>query len=116
MENDAVGVGVLLIPAVIGIGLYVFACYCLQQICVKAGKDPGGLIWVPILQMIPLFDAAGLNPLLILLFLVPVANVVIAIILWVKLCEARGKPGWLGILSIIPGLNLALILYLAFAE
>ncbi|MCX5759276.1 MAG: hypothetical protein NTU83_12360, partial [Candidatus Hydrogenedentes bacterium] len=60
--------------------------------------------------------AAGMNLAWLLLFFVLIANVVVTIMLWMKLSEARGKPSWLGILAIIPGFNLFLILYLALSE
>jgi hypothetical protein len=36
--------------------------------------------------------------------------------MWVKICQARGKSGWLVILMFIPLLNIFFILYLAFSE
>jgi hypothetical protein len=36
--------------------------------------------------------------------------------MWVKICQARGKSGWLVILRIIPIANLILLVYLAFSE
>jgi len=95
---------------------YVFFCICAKRICLKARVDPGVLIWIPILQLIPMFQAAKLNPLWIIGLIVPILNIVVAVMLWWKLCEALGKPGVLGLLMLIPLLNIGLIVYLAFAD
>ena len=47
----------------LGIALlvYLFHCYCCMLICVKTGKPPGVLIWIPVLQLYPLIRAAGMS-------------------------------------------------------
>jgi membrane-associated HD superfamily phosphohydrolase len=101
---------------VIGLILYVFFCICAKRICLKARVDPGILIWIPIVQLIPMFQAAKLNPLWIIGLFVPILNIVVAVMLWWKLCEALNKPGVLGLIILIPVFNLGLVLYLAFAD
>ena len=96
-------------------GVYVFFSYCCKRICEKAGEDPGIMIWIPIAQYIPLLRVAQMPPLLVLLFLVPVVNVVLIVVLWAKICSALGKSPWLVILLFVPILNLALLCYLAFS-
>jgi len=54
----------------------VFFSYCLKLICEKANVDPGVMIWIPLVQLIPMATVANLNPLLLLLYLVPLVNVV----------------------------------------
>jgi hypothetical protein len=51
-----------LVMLVCGVAIYVFYSYCLKRIVEKCGETPGGIIWVPILQMIPLFRVAKMNP------------------------------------------------------
>jgi len=99
-----------------GVSIYVFACYCMKLICEKSGSEAGVLVWIPILQVIPMLKAAKMNPLWIIGLLVPLLNIIVAVVLWVKLCEARGKASWLGVLSLVPIANLGLILYLAFSD
>jgi hypothetical protein len=43
-------------------------------------------------------------------------NVIVSIVMWVKICQALGKSGWLVIMMFIPLVNLAFIPYLAFSE
>ncbi len=114
--SSTIPAAAMLVAVLIGLGMYLFGCYCLKLICEKAGNDPGILIWIPLLQMIPLFTAADLSLVWFILLFVPFINIVATIMLWMKLSEARGKPSWLGILIIIPGFNLFLLLYLAFSE
>jgi len=67
-------------------------------------------------RYIPLLQIAKLPEWLVILLLVPLVNVVVFILMWAKVCEARGKSPWLVILWFIPVVNLAFIPYLAFSE
>ena len=120
MDNDSSsGLGGLLgglFALVIAVGLYVFVCYCLKLICEKAGHQPGVLIWIPIANLVPLLTVAKLPIWFIILFFIPLVNFFIGIYLWVKICQARGKSGWLAILLFIPVLKIAFLPYLAFSE
>jgi len=51
-----------------------------------------------------------------LLFLVPLVKVVIAIMVWMAMAEARGKPSWWGILTIVPVANLVVPGVLAWSD
>ena len=37
----------------IGLALYLFTCFCFKRICEKCKVDPGIMIWIPIVQLIP---------------------------------------------------------------
>jgi hypothetical protein len=118
-HSSSGGIGGLLaglVGLVVAVGLYVFVCYCLKLICEKAGHPPGVLIWIPIVQFVPLLTVAKLPVWFIILLLIPVVNLVITIVMWVKICQARGKPGWTAILLLVPLVNIAVIPYLAFSE
>ena len=52
----------------------------------------------------------------VFLFLIPIANIVFAILVMWKICEARNKPGWLAILMIVPVANLIIFGILAFTD
>ena len=49
-------------------------------------------------------------------FFIPLVNIVIAVIVWMGIVEARGKPSWLGILMLIPVVNIIIPGFLAFTE
>ncbi len=105
-----------IITIVIPIVIYVFYCYCTKLICENVGTEPGIIIWIPILQLIPLMRAAGLNPWLALVYLVPFINIVFLFYHWIKICTALDKSPWLVVLFVIPVLNIAVIPYLAFSS
>lgn len=117
-EAVAAGAGILVfgIALLISVALYIFVCYCLKLICEKCGKQPGILIWIPIVQFIPLLEIAGMATWMIILFFIPIANLVVLVMMWAKICIARGKSPWLVILLFIPIANIIFIPYLAFSE
>lgn len=79
----------------------VVAIVALWKIFVKAG-EPGWAAIIPLYNTYTLVKIAGLNPLLFLLFLVPVVNVVFAIYVMIKVGEAFGKSvGWSVIFLVI---------------
>jgi hypothetical protein len=89
---------------------YVFNCYCHRLICEKAGKKPGVLIWLPVLQIIPMFEAAGMSLLWVLL--PPLAPIV-----WCfKIAKARGKSAGVGFALLLPVIGFFTFLYLAFSD
>ena len=55
--NNAVGAGFGLVFLLLSLVVYLFACYLMKRICEKAGGEPGILIWIPILQIIPMLKA-----------------------------------------------------------
>lgn len=82
---------VLLVMLAIWLAVYVFYSYCLKRLVEKCGENPGAIIWVPILQMIPLFRIAKMNPWMILLMLIPVVNLVIIVMVWIKVLAVLGR-------------------------
>ena len=98
----------------IAIAFFVFFSYCLKLICEKANVDPGILIWIPFIQMIPMATVAGINPFLLLLYFVPLVNLVFAAYHWAKVCIAIDKSPWLVVLLFIPVVNIAFVPLLAF--
>ena len=114
----ALGVGLvmLLIFLVIGLAFYLFFCFCCKRICEKCGTPPGVLIWIPIVNLIPLLQVAKMPVWMIILFFIPLVNFVVAVMMWAKICTARGKSPWLVIMMFIPLVNLAFLPYPAFSD
>ena len=114
----AVGIGLvmLMVILVISLACYLFFCYCAKRICEKCGTPPGVLIWIPIVNLIPLLQVAKMPVWMILLFFIPLVNLVVAVMMWAKICTARGKSPWLVVMMFIPLVNIAFIPYLAFSE
>jgi len=109
-RNFLIGIAVLLVA------IYGFYCFCCRLICIKTGEDPGLLIWLPGLQMIPLLKAAGISPWWFLGCFVPVLNIVVTIMWCLKIAEARNKSAWVGFFLIFPVTSLFAFLYLAFSD
>lgn len=100
----------LIMIAAIGLFIYLFFSYCNKMICEKAGKKPGILVWLPIAQVFPMFEAANMSPLWILLF--PIAPFVWSF----KIATACGKNAFVGFLLLVPGISFFAYLYLAFSD
>ena len=52
----------------------------------------------------------------IILFMIPIVNIVIIIMVWMGMAEARQKPNWWGILAIVPLVNMVVPGYLAWSD
>jgi hypothetical protein len=96
--------------------LYLLMCYCSMLICRKSGHPPGALVWIPVLQLIPLLRAAQMSPAWILAFFVPVLNVVAQIVWSFSISKARGKSAWVGFFLLLPITSLIAYLYLALSD
>ena len=108
------GLGMLMFILVFALAFYVFACFCYKRICEKCGVTPGVLVWIPIVQFIPLLQVAKMPLWMIILVFIPLVNIVILVMMWVKICQARGKSGWLVIVLFIPIANLIFLPYWPF--
>jgi hypothetical protein len=106
----------LLIIAGAVLALFLFHSFCCKLICEKAGSEPGPLIWIPILQLLPLLKAANMSPWWFLGFLVPVVNLAAQVLWCIKISQARGKSIVVGLLLIFPLTSLFALLYLAFSD
>jgi hypothetical protein len=96
--------------------VYFFFCYCSMLICQKAGTEPGALVWLPVLQLVPLVRAAGMPPVWVLAFIIPGVNLLAQVIWSFRIAQARRKGVGIAILLLLPVTNLLAFLYLAFSE
>lgn len=95
--------------------VHLFFCYCFMVLCRKTGVPAGFLVWIPILQLIPLVRAARMSPFWAIIFLLPVLNIVAQIVWSFKISKARGFGAGLGFLLLLPIINFFAFLYLTFA-
>jgi uncharacterized protein DUF5684 len=96
--------------------LYLLSCYCGLLICQKTGNPAGALVWIPVLQLIPLLRAAGMSPAWLLAFLMPVLNIVAQIVWSLNIVKARGKSAWVAFFLVLPVTTIFAYLYLAFSN
>ena len=95
---------------------WILWCYCLKRMCRKAGTESGVLIWLPVLQLFPLHQAAHISGFLVLLYFVPLIGGIVFIYWALKMCEAVGKTKWLALPLLLPGFNVLTVAYLAFSK
>lgn len=101
--------------AAIALLVYLFHCFCCLLICRKTGHPPGALVWVPVLQLVPLIRAAGMSGWWFLGYCIPVLNIVAQVLWSFNIAKARGKSVWVGVLLLLPIASLFAFLYLAFS-
>lgn len=102
---------------------YIYVCSCLFLIAKKTGTPARWRAWVPIANLFLMCDIASISYwwlLLILTGAVPLLGIFaqagLVIFLWNRIALARGKPGWLGFLMIIPLAGFFITGYLAFSK
>ncbi|MHB1390195.1 MAG: DUF5684 domain-containing protein [Thermoleophilia bacterium] len=100
----------------LSLAIYVYYAVSLMTIANKTGTPNAWMAWVPILNVYLMCLVAGKPGWWLILFLIPIVNLIVAIILWIAIAEARGFPSWWGILLIVPVVNVIVPGYLAFAE
>lgn len=101
---------------VVMLAFYIFFCFCAKKVCEKCGKDPGILIWIPIVQLIPLMEIAGMQTWMIILAFIPIASIIFSVMLLLGLAKARNKNPVLLFAMAILCLGLPVMPYLAFSE
>jgi hypothetical protein len=104
---------------VFGIGIlicYVYMALAVQTIAAKTNTENAWLAWIPVVNIILLLNIAKKPIWWFILFLVPLVNIVIAILVWMGVAEARHKPNWWGILLIVPVIGIIVPGYLAWSD
>lgn len=115
------------VPALLGASffgffmLFALACYvyvalALQTIAQKTNTENPWFAWVPILNIILMLNVAKKPIWWIILFLIPIVNIVIAVMVWMAVAEARNKPSWWGVLMLVPVVSLIVPGYLAWSD
>jgi hypothetical protein len=111
-----IGIGMIIVWLVI----YVFFAFCLAHMAKKMGRPFGKsfiLALIPIVNIFWLIGLAGKPYWWFILFLIPIANIVAMILIWMSLAEKRGYPNWWGILiGLVPIVNIVLFLIIVFGK
>jgi len=112
----ALGGVFLLVMLAICAAFYIYVALALQTIAQKTNTENGWLAWIPIVNIVLMCNIAKKPVWWIILCLIPLVNIVIFIILWMGIAEARNKPSWWGILMIVPVVSLIVPGYLAWSD
>ena len=116
MAAAGLGIGLIMVFLIIGAAAYVYMSLALQTIADKTKTENSWLAWIPIANLVLMLNIAKKPMWWIILFFVPIVNIVIAIMVWMAVAEARGKPSWWGILTIVPVANLIVPGVLAWSD
>jgi hypothetical protein len=104
-------VGIVIVAA-----LYVYMALALQTIATKTNTENPWLAWIPIVHIILMLNIAKKPIWWFILFFIPLVGIVMAIIVWMGIAEARNKPNWWGILIIVPVVGIIVPGYLAWSD
>jgi len=96
--------------------IYVYMALALMTIATKTNTPNGWLAWIPIANLFLMLTIAQKPAWWFVLCLIPLVNIVIFIILWMAIAEARHKPNWWGILMLVPLVNFIVPGYLAWSD
>lgn len=107
--------GFILVWSAIGLASYVYSALALMKIGKGLGYQSSWYAWIPILNMVMLFNLGNQNPWLILLMLIPGIGALIlgilTIIALANIAEKRGYDKVIALISLIP-LGAYVLLYL----
>ena len=110
--------------AVIGLALYVYAALALMTIAQRTKTENPWLAWIPFANLY-LMTQIGKVPwwtllIVVLAGFIPVVGMLAALVImlwwWWKIAEARHRPGWWGVLMLLPVVNLVLMGMLAWSK
>ena len=84
---------------------YVWFAYWLYQMAQARGLEYPWFAWIPVLNIVCMWQLSGLDILWVILCFVPCANIVALIYIWMEIADSCGEERWFGILMIIPVVN-----------
>src|SRR5262245_55193735 len=104
------------LPLAVGLVFYVYLSFCIYKIAQKGGAENPWMPWLPIVDMLLLSEIAGKPMWWIILFFIPIVNIVVSVLLWMAVAEVLRKPAWVGVLIIVPCIGIFVPGYLAFSD
>jgi hypothetical protein len=98
------------------IGLYIYAGLCLFLIAKKLDVPAPWTAWIPLVNLWTLVACAGKPAWWLVLCFIPLVNAFVFIYLYMCITENLGKDKWLGLLMLVPVVNLIFLGWLAFSK
>jgi hypothetical protein len=119
-QLEEIGLMPIAIVLAFSLFIYLFFSYCLYRIARKLDVRFAWLAWLPVAQLWPLVGSAG-KPwwwvfLLVLVSVIPPLSIVLFVYIWMLITGNLGKNRWLGLLSIVPAINVLFLAYLVFSK
>jgi hypothetical protein len=119
----ALGTGVIVGAIILLLAIYIYSAFALMTIANRRGTPNGWLAFIPIANVYlvtQIGKQSGWWTLGLLAAIIPVlgglAVLALMIFLYWKLAEACKRPGWWGILLVVPIVNLIMIGILAWGK
>ncbi|MEM7008632.1 MAG: DUF5684 domain-containing protein [Thermodesulfobacteriota bacterium] len=100
----------------VAILVFIFLFYCIKILARKTDTKNENFAWIPILNVYLLCKIARKPGWWVILFLIPIVNIIISTIIWMNISELRGRSKWLGLICLFPYAVILLIPYLAFFD
>lgn len=118
------GLAALGFAIVIGLAVYIYSAWAIMTLAQKTKTDNAWLAWIPIANLFLVANIAGLpwwTALVVLLagwipFVGQIAAAAIVAWWFYEIAQKRNYEGWVGILMIIPFVNLVILGVLAFND
>lgn len=96
--------------------LYLYGCTCIYRLALKAESVFAAGAFIPVVQQFVLADAAGVSLAWGVLLWFPGINIMALVVIGVGLAQQRGRAGSLGLLMLIPGVNMLFLGWLAYTD
>jgi hypothetical protein len=111
------------VMALVFLAFYIYGALALMYIAKRTDTANAWLAWIPIANLYLMLKIGKLHWAWIFVIFLPIIPLlgsllmaVAMVYIWWKIAEARNKPGWWGILMLIPIVNLILMGILAWGE
>jgi Family of unknown function (DUF5684) len=108
--------GLLMFCFIMALVMYVYFALALQTIATKTNTENPWLAWIPVVNLILVLNIAKKPIWWFVLFLIPLVNIVVSVITWMAVAEARNKPSWWGIVLLVPAVGIIVPGYLAWSD
>ena len=105
-----------MIILVMVIGMYVYFSLCLFLIAKKLNVPSPWTAWIPLVNIWTQLQAAGKPCWWVLLCFIPFVSIIVIAYVWMCIVENLGRNKWLGLLILVPIVNLVYIGVLAFSK
>jgi len=80
---------------------YFFLSFCIMKIAGKTGTDGAWMAFIPLLQLVLILRIGDKPVWYVILFFIPIVNLILSVMIWVWVAEALGRsPVWAALASI----------------
>lgn len=96
------------------LAFYIYSAICWLYIARRTNTANGWFAFIPILNTVLMLQIAKRPIWWIILFFVPIANIVVAIMVYLDILKVLKRPWWWVIMQFIPVVNLVFLGFMAW--